>query len=64
MHVLIKKANYNLEQQNSYYVTKYVKRVMQGIDDFKHPHKNNQFSYIILFQFIVLTILVRLKTDT
>ena len=39
--------------------------VIQYIDniDFKHWHKTNQFSNIIVFQVVVLTTLDRLKTD-
>ena len=39
------------------------RKVSQGIDDFKHSHKNNQFSTTISFQFVVLTTSDRLKTD-
>ena len=39
------------------------RRVSQATDDFRHSHKNNEFSNIILFQFVVLTTCDRLKTD-
>ena len=60
MYVLNVKANYDLGdlgKQNSYNITKYfdLKRVSQGIDDFKHSDKHNQFFNIILFQFVFLT---------
>ena len=43
-------ANYDLRdlgKQNSYYITNTLRKISQGIDDFKHLHKNNQFSNII-----------------
>ena len=64
MYVLNIKPNYYLEKQNSYYVTKHVEKRWSVHWRFQLDSlKNDQFSNIILFQFVVWTTFNRLKID-